>query len=89
MSPEPTTIARAARVVGFALLIPAGLLYAASGLVVPMPWLVGLWLAFVALAVYAVRHRTEPWRVLTVPVGAVVLWFVVVSAGGALLDWTA
>lgn len=89
MSAAPAWTARAATVVGFVLLAPVGFLYVVSGLVVPQPWLAGLWAFWAALTVYAVRHRTEPWRVLATPVIAVLVWVGVVMLGGALLDWTA
>ena len=65
-------------------------LYAASGLVAPF-WgvavLIGLWLVMFVLAC---RWWTpHPKRLLVLPVLAIVLWFVLVSAGGYFLDWTA
>ena len=89
MSPNRRWTARAGTVLGFVLLAPVGYLYVVSGLVVPQPWLAGLWAAWVLLTLYAVRHRSEPWRVLATPVAAVLLWVVVVMVGGALLHWTA
>ena len=80
---------QAAIVLGFVLLAPVGYLYLVSGLVVPQPWLAGLWVAWVALTVDAVRHRKQAWRVLATPVVAIVIWVGVVMLGGALLRWTA
>ena len=76
-------------VAGFALLVPVGLLYVASGLVVPLPWLVGVWALGAAVVAFAVWSRRRPWVVLATPVVAVVLWVVIVTVGEALLDWTA
>ncbi len=76
-------------VLGFVLLAPVGYLYLVSGLVVPQPWLAGLWAAWVLLTLYALRHRAQPWRVLATPLIGVLLWVGVVMGGGALLDWTA
>ena len=78
-----------ARVAGFVLLVPVGILYLVSGLVVPLPWLVGLWALGVGLVVYAVVNRRRPWHVLAVPFVAVALWVAIVSLGDAFLDWTA
>ncbi len=43
-----------AAVVAFLLLAPVGFFYAASGLLVPGPWLFLLWVLFVVLVVVAV-----------------------------------
>ena len=66
-------------------------LYAASGLVAPW-WAVVLLLVVWALLLRRgvppggrLHPRWVPWM----PVFAVVLWFVVVNAGGAWLGWTA
>lgn len=80
---------RGARFVGFALLVPVALLYAASGLVVPQPWLTGLWALGLAIVVYAVLHRHDAWRVLGAPVAAVVAWVVIITLGDVVLGWTA
>ena len=77
------------RGLGFALLVPVGLLYLASGLVVPLPWLAGMYALFLGLVVVAVASRERPWRVLAVPAAGVLLWGAIVSAGEALFDWTA
>jgi hypothetical protein len=89
MSQASAWTGRVATVVGFVLLAPVGFLYVVSGLVVPQPWLYGLWAAWLGLAAYAFQHRAEPWRVLATPVVAVLLWVGVVMVGGALLGWTA
>lgn len=89
MSPLPAWVTRGATILGFALLLLVGFLYVVSGLVVPQPWLTGLWVFWVVLALYAVRHRTTPWRVLVAPVVGILVWLVFITVGGALLDWTA
>lgn len=78
-----------ARIVGYALLAPVALLYAVSGLVVPQPWLTGLWVLGLVIVAYAVRHRRRAWRVLAAPVAAVGAWVVIVTLGDVLLGWTA
>jgi hypothetical protein len=64
--------------------------YAASGLVAP-PWAVaGLLVVWVALLLVGLwLGRTRPAWMLLVPVVAVVIWFAVISAGDAFLNWTA
>ena len=86
MSGAGSTVVRG---LGFALLVPVGILYLASGLVVPLPWLAGMYALFAALVVAAVGFRDRPWRVLAVPLVGVLLWGGIVSAGEALFDWTA
>jgi hypothetical protein len=76
--------------VGMAGMACAFFLYAATGLVAPW-WgvvvLLGVWvlLLVVACAWWTPHPRWVPW----VAVFAIVLWFAVVSAGGAWLGWTA
>lgn len=79
----------AATVVGFALLVPVGILYLASGLVVPLPWTAVVWVLGLAFAAFAVASRRRPGVVLAVPPVAVAAWAAVVSAGSALFGWTA
>lgn len=65
-------------------------LYAFSGLVAPWYVVVAMLLVWLALFVLAARWWTpHPRRVPLVAVGTIVLWFVVINAGGAWLGWTA
>ena len=89
MRPPPTWGARAATLLGFALLALVGFVYLVSGLVVPAPWLLVVWAVWVASAAFAVHNRHRPGIVLAVPVVAMVLWVAILSAGGAFLDWSA
>lgn len=67
-----------------------GYVYLAAGLVVPMPWLIGFLLLWLALLVLAIRlWRRKPLWVLAIPVVAVLLLVGGVSLGGALLGWNA
>lgn len=71
-------------------MVPVGFFYAASGLVVPGPWLYLMWLLYLGLlaaGVWLARRRS--WWVLAVPVAAAVAWWATVSAGEAWLGWTA
>lgn len=81
--------AAVARGIGFVLLVPVGLLYLVSGLVVPLPWTALLWVMWLGAAAFSVASRRRPGVVLAVPLVAVVVWVVFVSAGSALFDWTA
>lgn len=89
MRSGPSWVATVVTVVGFALLAAAGLLYLASGLVVPLPWTPFLWAVWLALAAWAVVSRRRPGVVLAAPVIAVVAWIAIVSAGSVLFDWSA
>ena len=64
-------------------------LYSTSGLVAPLWAVLGLLVVWLLLAVVAVRlhRRRGGWSVL-VPLGAVALWFAVLSLGEAVLGWT-
>jgi hypothetical protein len=86
MNPVAATILS---VLGYMLLLVAGFFYIASGLVVPAPWLVILWLIWAALAIYAIRNRHHPWRVFATPFVAGGLWFIYVEGGSRLFGWMA
>jgi hypothetical protein len=76
--------------VGMAGMAAALFLYAASGLVAP--WWAVLLLLVLWLVQFVVACRwwtPHPRRVAAVPVVAVLLWFGLVTAGGALLGWSA
>ena len=77
----------AAIVAGAALLV-VGFFYLASGLLVPGPFLVLLWLWWAVLAWVLVRlARTRSWWVLAVPLVAGASWWLVLTAGEAWLGW--
>ena len=76
--------------VGMAGMAAAFFLYAASGLVAPGWAVVVLMAVWLALFVVACAWWTpHPRWVPGVAVFAIVLWFAIVSAGGAWLGWTA
>jgi hypothetical protein len=76
--------------VGMAGMAVAFFLYAASGLVAPWWGVAVLMFVWLALFVRGLRWwSTHPVRLLLLPVAAIVFWFLVLSAGGAWLGWTA
>lgn len=92
-SPEqepPRIAATVSGFVGIGLYLALGFLYLTSGLVVPMPWLAVLWLAWLAgwYLVIALFRTRRSW-VPVVAIGGAVFWWVFVSLGEALFDWTA
>ena len=65
-------------------------LYAVSGLLAPWYGVVLLMLIWVVLFVVATRWWTpHPRRTLLIPLVALVVWFVVLTVGEVLFDWTA
>ena len=78
-----------AAVVALIAMLPVGFFYAASGLVVPGPWLFLLWVVFLVLVSVGVRlFRRRSYLVLAVPVVAAALWLGTLSAGDAWFGWT-
>ena len=98
MTTEPSAAASdRSRVPGYvaaglamAAMVVIGIFYLSSGLVAPL-WavivLVVIWAGLVALGV--VWFRRHPLRVLALPLGAVLIWFLVITLGERLLGWTA
>jgi hypothetical protein len=78
-----------ALVLGFTLHLVVGFVYAASGLVVPVPWLFALWALWGGLAAVAVARRRQPLFVLLIPFVALALLLVITSLGGYFLHWQA
>ena len=79
-----------AAVLALLAMAPVGFFYAASGLVVPGPYLYLMWLLYAGLLVVAVvLARRRSYVVLAVPLAGAVLWWAIVSAGEAWLGWTA
>jgi hypothetical protein len=82
--------ATAAAVVASIAMVPVAFFYAASGLVVPGPYLYLLWVVLAVLIVVGVRlARRHSYWVLAVPVVGGLLWWATLTAGEAWLDWTA
>jgi hypothetical protein len=79
----------AAAIVALLAMAPTGFFYAASGLLVPGPWLYLMWLLYLVLLGLGVwLARRGSYAVLAVPVVAAVAWWGIISLGEAYLDWT-
>jgi hypothetical protein len=76
--------------VGVALYLGTGLLYLGSGLVMPYPWVFGMWALWIGgwLIVVQLFRSRRPWTPL-VPIGAIILWVAIVQLGSWLFGWTA
>lgn len=65
-------------------------LYGASGLVAPVWAVVVLLLLWLVMFALSCRwFMTRPYRVMTLPVVALAIWFATIFSGEALLGWTA
>ncbi len=79
----------AAAVVAVLAMAPVGFFYAASGLVVPGPWLYLMWLLYlVLLGLAGWLARRGSYAVLAVPVEAAFAWWGIISLGDAYGGWT-
>lgn len=76
-------------VVGYVLLAVLSYLYLASGLVVPVPWLWGLWAVMVFLIGLSIRWWRRPVLVLALPFVGALLWVAYLQGLGSLFDWSA
>lgn len=76
--------------VGVGLYVIVGYFYLFSGLMVPVPWVAGLWIIWLIGLALLVRWRNEhPLRVLAGPFVAMAFWFLVLWVGDTFLGWTA
>ncbi|MGH2654026.1 MAG: hypothetical protein ACRDHV_06715 [Actinomycetota bacterium] len=76
-------------VVGYVLLAVLSYLYLASGLVVPAPWVWGLWAVLVVLVGLSIRWWRRPVLVLALPFVGALFWVAYLQGLGSLFDWTA
>jgi hypothetical protein len=80
----------AAGVVGLVLMLPVGLLYLMSHLVIPAPAVYAVYLTYALLiAAVALLARWRSIWALAIPPAAVAVWFLVVTLGGRYLGWQA
>jgi hypothetical protein len=90
--PEPkrSLVSALLGIIGILLYAITGWLYLGTGLVVPYPWVYGMWAIWVAGLFVLVRvvKRSPAWTA-TVPVAAVVIWAALVELGSWLFGWTA
>ncbi|HET9260001.1 MAG TPA: hypothetical protein VFP42_07725 [Acidimicrobiia bacterium] len=77
-------------IVGIVAYALTGFLFVSSGLVVPAPWLFVLWAAWI-VGIYLVIRLFVTRRALTLlaAVAAVAFWWVFITLGESILDWTA
>ena len=77
--------------VGFFLHLVVGVFpYAASGLLAPLYGIVIIYAGWFALLVLALKWWNKtPYRVLLIPVIALVWWFALLNFGDFVLGWTA
>lgn len=91
-SPRSRFLAALAVGVGLILLLVELPFYLASGLMAPL-WavvvLVLLWAALFGLGCYWTWASRHPYRVLALPVVAIIVWFAAMYLGETLLGWQA
>ena len=76
-------------VLAWLAMVPVGFFYAASGLVVPGPWLFLMWFLYAGLLVAAVVFtRWRSYLVLLPPVVGAAAWWAIVTAGETWFGWT-
>ena len=67
-----------------------GFLYLGSGLLMPYPWVFGMWAVWL-VGLFVLARVFEESRLWTpaVAIGALITWVVVVQTGSWLFGWTA
>ena len=77
-------------VVAVAAQVAVGVLYLGSGLVMPYPWVFGMWALWLGWCgvLLRVARSTAHWAPL-VPVASLGSWVIIVLAGEQLFGWTA
>ena len=89
--PHPSSLVQRILVIfGLLLYLATGFFYLTAGLVVPGFFLVALWAIWFAGLWYVIRLVKDwSWWTLLAGPAAFAFWWAYLSAGGALLDWTA
>lgn len=86
----PRILSLVAAGVAMAAMAVIGFFYLASGLVAPLPAVIGLMVVWGILVILGLRwFRRRPLRVVVLPVVAVAVWLAVITLGERLLGWTA
>ena len=77
-------------IIGILLYALAGVPYLVVELVMPFPWVYGMWAIWIAGVFVLVRvvKRSPAWTP-AVPVAAVVIWVTLVGGGSWLFGWAA
>ncbi|MEA1903595.1 MAG: hypothetical protein U9N56_08730 [Actinomycetota bacterium] len=90
-SPEARSVgALIVGVIGMVLYVVIGWLYLASGLLVPFPWYIVLWVIWAGgLFVLGRVFRRRPLWTPVVPVAALAVWVTYIQVGSRLFGWTA
>lgn len=75
---------------GVLLYAIVGWLYLGSGLVMPYPWVYGMWAIWLGglIPLVKVVKRFPAWTPL-VPVAALAAWVAIIQVGSMLFGWTA
>ncbi len=77
-------------ILGILLYALIGVQYLGSGLVMPYPWVFGMWALWIGGFYVLIRvFRSSPAWTPLVPLVAIVMWVVIVQLGSWLFDWTA
>ena len=88
--PRRSLISALFGIIGILLYAITGWLYLGTGLVVPYPWVFGMWAIWVAGVLVLVRVvKLSPAWTPAVPVAAIVVWVTLVQLGSWLFGWTA
>lgn len=90
-APRDTSVtANVLGIVGIVAYAATGILYVASGLLVPGPWIVVLWAIWLAGLYGLVRvFRNRRQRTPLIALGTAAFWWLFVTVGESLFGWTA
>ncbi len=87
---SPISIASVSGILGVVLYGAVGLLYLVSGLLVPIPWLIPLWVLWFAGVLLLVRlFRTQRVATPLLALALALIWLAYITFGDAVLGWTA
>jgi hypothetical protein len=76
--------------VGILAYLLVGILYFGSALVMPYPWAFAMWALWIGGLIVLIRVFADSRaRTPVVPIGALILWVMIVQLGSWLFGWTA